>query len=805
MTLKNNWVNGEVFTPAAANDMANAVNAVPVLTAAVNVYTGRVEWNAFPFGNNFDTTIFVAPLKTAPVVGTQAIYAIHRVTGNMHKNIALAVTHDALAAEMFATQATNAGNLCAFEATCTVDGTGNSIDQLISGVFNAHANAGATGTVGNSKMVFVDQIPYPLPAGLTIGTAYSLFVRSQIVGTENYSMYVEGGDSVLNGRILPITPNTFALRVCAKPTTVDGTTLFRVEGPSGQFQFQVTSDGTGGMGPSVSGSTFTVNNVYHPDNIALNVQQSGSQTADPFRVTSAAAARLFGVTKDGIVAHTHDIQLEKVGQTRIYNTQLSTDSLKLGGCAGIDFETYTSGSYSTKLQLTQAGNLVTTGNIELGNASDTTISRSSAGRVAVEGVDLISVSSTDTLTNKTLTSPTLTTPVLNGLSTGTGVATAATASTLALRDSNANVSADNFLAGFTSTATAAGTTTLTVDSTQIQLFTGSLAQTVTLPTTSVPAGAQYQIINNSTGAVTVQSSGANTVVIMATATEATFTALQATPTTAAHWEDTYQGGIVASGKSLTVSNTLTLAGTDGTTMTFPTTSATVARTDAANTFTGVQTMTSPALTTAVINGATTGTGVATANTVSTLVQRDASGNFAAGTITAALTGNASTATNLVVSTSSVVSLGTIELGAATDTTLSRSAAGVLSVEGVVVDTVSAANTLTNKRITRRIGTTTSTATPSIDCGLYDQYNITALAVAITGVTVTGTPTDGQELIVRIKGDATPRTITWGASFSTSGLGTLLATTAASKTHLVRFLYDTVAVKWICVQSDSTGY
>jgi hypothetical protein len=46
---------------------------------------------------------------------------------------------------------------------------------------------------------------------------------------------------------------------------------------------------------------------------------------------------------------------------------------------------------------------------------------------------------------------------------------------------------------------------------------------------------------------------------------------------------------IASGKTLTGSNTLTLAGTDGTTMTFPATSATLARTDAGNTFTGAQT------------------------------------------------------------------------------------------------------------------------------------------------------------------------------------------------------------------------
>jgi hypothetical protein len=51
------------------------------------------------------------------------------------------------------------------------------------------------------------------------------------------------------------------------------------------------------------------------------------------------------------------------------------------------------------------------GGIEI-NASDTTITRAEAGRIAVEGVNVVTTSSTDTLTNKTLTSPTLTTPAL---------------------------------------------------------------------------------------------------------------------------------------------------------------------------------------------------------------------------------------------------------------------------------------------------------------------------------------------------------------------------------------------------------
>ena len=63
---------------------------------------------------------------------------------------------------------------------------------------------------------------------------------------------------------------------------------------------------------------------------------------------------------------------------------------------------------------------------------------------------------------------------------------------------------------------------------------------------------------------------------------------------------------VADGKTHTVNNSIALSGTDSTTMTFPTTSATIARTDAAQTFTGAQTFSS------TIGGATTiGVGAAT--------------------------------------------------------------------------------------------------------------------------------------------------------------------------------------------------
>lgn len=144
---------------------------------------------------------------------------------------------------------------------------------------------------------------------------------------------------------------------------------------------------------------------------------------------------------------------------------------------------------------------------------------------------------------------------------------------------------------------------------------------------------------------------------------------------------------------------------------------------------------------------------------------------------------------------------TIELGNASDTTVSRSSAGVIAVEGVVVDTISATNTLTNKRVTPRKTTITSSATPTINTDNCDAVTITALATAITSMTtnLSGTPVDFDPLVIRFKDDGTGRSITWGTSFEDAG-GTLPTTTTASKILTVGFVYNSVAAKWDCVSS-----
>jgi hypothetical protein len=106
----------------------------------------------------------------------------------------------------------------------------------------------------------------------------------------------------------------------------------------------------------------------------------------------------------------------------------------------------------------------------------------------------------------------------------TSGATTPTASTLSLRDANGNSQFNNALDAFVTTPTAAGTTTLTVASAGIQQFTGATTQTVLLPNaTTLVVGHQFQVVNRSTGAVTVQNAGAVSQQVMAGGSQAIFT------------------------------------------------------------------------------------------------------------------------------------------------------------------------------------------------------------------------------------------------------------------------------------------
>lgn len=104
-------------------------------------------------------------------------------------------------------------------------------------------------------------------------------------------------------------------------------------------------------------------------------------------------------------------------------------------------------------------------------------------------------------------------------------------------------------------------------------------------------------------------------------------------------------------------------------------------------------------------------------------------------------------------------------------------------------------TLTNKRINKRIGTETSSATSTPTADSVDQWNVTALAVADAFAAPTGTPVDGQDLVIRIKDAGAAKALTWNAIYRASTDLALPSTTIISKTLYLGFRYNAADSKW----------
>jgi hypothetical protein len=89
----------------------------------------------------------------------------------------------------------------------------------------------------------------------------------------------------------------------------------------------------------------------------------------------------------------------------------------------------------------------------------------------------------------------------------------------------------------TTNVTMPGTLTLTASSSQQQLLTGTSTYTVQLPNVStLVLGQKYEIINQSSGTLTIQSSGANTITTAASNTSVIVTCVLITGTSAASWD-----------------------------------------------------------------------------------------------------------------------------------------------------------------------------------------------------------------------------------------------------------------------------
>jgi len=262
---------------------------------------------------------------------------------------------------------------------------------------------------------------------------------------------------------------------------------------------------------TVNGSTTTSssqNTGYGDSLVDLHYTNNGVNTSDDGKDIGLVFNYYKTTDKNAYLIWSNSTQALEYYSTATDNGTVISGTLGNYRAAGFQFAGSTSGNTTVQASATAGTTTLT-----LPAATDTLVGRAT----------------TDTLTNKTLTLPTI----------------------------------DNIKLGYTTTATAAGTTTLTVSSNRQQLFTGSTTQTIVLPVTStLVAGMAYEIENNSSGNLTVNSSGGNLVATVISGTTAHLLCIGTTLTTAADWDADFIGFTTLSGTGsvvLATSATLTSA------------------------------------------------------------------------------------------------------------------------------------------------------------------------------------------------------------------------------------------------------
>ncbi|MEK7554196.1 MAG: hypothetical protein AAB517_02400 [Patescibacteria group bacterium] len=152
-----------------------------------------------------------------------------------------------------------------------------------------------------------------------------------------------------------------------------------------------------------------------------------------------------------------------------------------------------------------------------------------------------------------------------------------------------------------------------------------------------------------------------------------------------------------------------------------------------------------------------------------------------------------------------VSSGSTVTCAANDTIIVRSVSTTqfklsrIAYNGMA--TLTDTQTLTNKRVTSRIlsaaSYTTDTGT-SLNCDNLDQFIVTAQAGALKLNNPTGTPTDGQRLLVAVTGTAA-RALTYDTQFETSTVALPTTTVTTNRLNML-FIWRADTSKWVCVAS-----
>ena len=352
-------------------------NRTSANSAAITINTGTTTTSG---------TTGAVTIKSGNSVATSGNLDISTGTGTTSGNITIDV-----------------GNGSTTDGTITIGGTNAASVTLPSGRTK----------IGNTTLTQGGSVTITLPT-LT-GTLYA-------TGNTDVAL-TDGGTNAsltaVNGGVVYSTASAMAITAAgtsgqflrsAGAAAPVWTTLTMEDIPGASYKASVLAATTGALTINTAQTTIDGITISASSRILVKNQTTASQNGIYTNLTTTSWTRAADADTSAEIASAivNIDQGTTQGGTLWTNTFKSTDTL---GTTAMNWREILYNNYSgpTFAGTLNAATIQTSGNIELGNASDTTLSRSAAGRLAVEGVNVVTVSSTDTLTNKTLTAPRITT------------------------------------------------------------------------------------------------------------------------------------------------------------------------------------------------------------------------------------------------------------------------------------------------------------------------------------------------------------------------------------------------------------
>lgn len=150
---------------------------------------------------------------------------------------------------------------------------------------------------------------------------------------------------------------------------------------------------------------------------------------------------------------------------------------------------------------------------------------------------------------------------------------------------------------------------------------------------------------------------------------------------------------------------------------------------------------------------------------------------------------------LAGSVSQAFAAASIELGHATDTTLSRVSAGVAAIEGKTIAMLSAVQAWTKAQYGTPVALTVSANAVAVDLSLGNNFTLTLQATTAQTLSNPSNVVAGQKGAIYITQNATPSTLAFASNWiqATTGTAPAVSTTASARNILTYDVFDSTHI------------